>query len=68
MTLGAPSEIIRVDSDAMSSDKTRTERQEIPLCPGSLQHIKGVYSHLVEYFGELINKGNVIRREAYYGK
>jgi len=57
--LGFMCEIIRINTDAMPSNKTGAERQKIPFCPGSLKHFKGIDAHFVKYNREFVYKGNV---------
>ena len=57
--LGALCKIIRVDTDAMSSDKARFERQEVPLRGSRFEHILSIDSQSVEYFGQFIDERDI---------
>ena len=59
VTLGTLGQIVRVDTDAVPTHQTRTERQEVPLGTGSLQHVEGIDAHLVEDLRKLVYKGDV---------
>ena len=57
--LRAIGQIIRINADAVSAHKSRTEIQEIPLRSRSFQNRLGINSHLMENNGQLIHKRNV---------
>ena len=59
MTLGALCEVIRIHTDAVTTDQTGTERQEIPLGAGCLENVKRINTHLREDLAELVHKGDV---------
>ena len=42
-------QVVRVNTDAMSANKTRRELQEVPLCSCCFQNLVSVDSHDVEY-------------------
>ncbi|MNP73215.1 hypothetical protein D3C76_1699050 [compost metagenome] len=53
------SKVIRIDPDAMSSDQTRPERQEIPFGSGGLQHRVGIDVHLMKQHRQLVHERDV---------
>ena len=52
-------QIVRINTDTVTADKTRCKRQEIPLCACSLQNGFGINIHFMEDHGQLIHEGNV---------
>ena len=49
--LGLVRQVIRIDADTVAANETRTERQEIPLATGRLQHLKGIDADAVKNDG-----------------
>ena len=52
-------EIIGVNADAMSANKTRSEAESVPFCIHSVNDLVCVNVHAVKYHCKLIHKGNV---------
>ena len=52
-------QIIRIHTDAVSSDKSWIEFQEIPFCSSGFEDIKGINAHLVEDDRKLVHQRNV---------
>lgn len=57
--LGFMCKIIRVNSDAMSADKTGFKREKVPLGTRSFQYIHSIYAQPVENKGKLVYKRNI---------
>lgn len=53
------SQVVRIDSDAVSADQTRFEFQKVPFGTGRFEHIGRVYVHPVEDDSQLVHKRNV---------
>ena len=52
-------EVVGIDADTVTSDKTRFKGQKIPLCAGSFKHFVGVDTHAVEDHGQFVDEGDV---------
>jgi len=59
IALGALGKVIGVNTDAVTTNKSGTEGEEIPLGAGSLQYIEGVDTHLVEDLAQLIDECDI---------
>ena len=59
MTLGTLSKIVRVNTNAVSTYQTGTERKEIPLGASSFQNVKGINTHLIEDLGKFVYECDV---------
>src|SRR6516164_4952005 len=46
--LGAISQIIRIDSDAVAADKPRSELVKIPFCAGGGEHVASIDAKAIE--------------------
>ena len=59
IALGALGKVIGVNTDAVTTNESGTEGEEIPLGAGSLQYIEGVDTHLVEDLAQLIDECDI---------
>lgn len=59
VALCALRKIVWVDSDAVSTDQSRLERQEVPLGRSCFENVLCVYSHEGEDFRQLVDESNV---------
>ena len=59
IALGALGKVIGVNTDAVTSDESGTEGEEVPLGAGGLKDIEGVDAHLVEDLAQLIDESDI---------
>ena len=59
IALGALGEVVGVNADAVTSDESWTEGQEVPLGASSLKDVEGVDTHLVEDLAQLIDESDI---------
>ncbi|MCY1522314.1 hypothetical protein D9M68_571620 [compost metagenome] len=52
-------QVVRIHANAVAAHQARTERQEVPLGAGGLQHGLGVDAHLVEDQGQFVDQRDV---------
>ena len=52
-------QVVRIDSNAMSSDQTGLERQEIPFRPGCRQHFVRINTDQMENLRQFVHKSDV---------
>ena len=55
-------QVVRIDSNAMSSDQTGLERQEIPFRPGCRQHFVRINTDQMEIFDNSFIKAMLMSR------
>ena len=57
--LGFMGEVVRINANAVTPDKTGFKGKKVPFSARSRKHFMGVDPHAVEDHGQLVNKGNV---------
>ena len=57
--MGLVREVIGIDTDAVSADKSRLERQEVPFGFRRRQNVMGRQADLVADHGEFVDEGDV---------